>query len=173
MIKWDRIVHSGILFSFHWVMRTKGSMFSLLWPRESQVSSLSTGALMVTKSKSWEWLHSKGRMSGVGWGRTTLLPAVKDYWRIHLCRKIYWVKMWSFSWCMSVWPMEQGAITASTQICHQTSTKPLIIRWLRNYCIARSMKCSVIPHSCLKKPLCCCQIVCGDIKTNSEFSAKK
>lgn len=62
---------------------------------------------------------------------------------------------------------------ASTQICHQTSTKPLIIQWLGNYCIARSMKCSVISHSCLKKPLCCCQIVCGDIKTNSEFSAKK
>lgn len=68
---------------------------------------------------------------------------------------------------------ETRCSTASMQICYQTSTKPLIIRWLRNYCIARSMECSVISHSCVKKPLCCCQIVCGDIKTNSDFSAKK
>lgn len=33
--------------------------------------------------------------------------------------------------------------------------------------------CSVIPHSCLKKPLCCCHIVCVDIKTRGEKSNNK
>lgn len=83
-----------------------------------------------------------------------------------------WLEIRAFFLMHGSLTYETRCSTLNAQICHWPSTKPLITRWLGNYGIARSMKCSVISHSCLKKPLCCCQIVCGDIKTSSEFSAK-